>query len=227
MKYKKIISLANERALGRSGESDYGEEYYKTRFDKTPGADGEWNPRFAKPLSDGIVNFTGITSQSRVFDFGCGRGFLMKALNIYHRVENVCGCDVSEYAVDNLDPHNSGKIRLATDDNPVPYEGPFDIIIAKDVFEHIRKEELTKILTKMRQITDRLMIIVPNAVEGKYLLDNDEADETHVIRDDIQWWISFLERHGFALDKHTHRVPGIKDHWFEVHNEGTNFFLFR
>ena len=89
-----------------------------------------------------------------------------------------------------------------------------DFITAKDVFEHVPKDQLKEMLRDfMTMMRKAMLIIVPlTEVDGcEYLCPKDELDSTHVNRWTLPTWLKFLEN----IDRRMvvsggYWVPGIK-----------------
>ena len=134
----------------------------------------------------------GMEKQHRIIDFGCATGALLKEF-IKRGYINVCGTDVSYWAI------NYGRTTYGLTDYQIQYYNPnlleagADWIIALDVFEHIGDEELQNILGLIR--CDRLMIRVPISAEedGPFVLEVSRNDQTHVQCHTKQWWLALFE----------------------------------
>ena len=69
----------------------------------------------------------------KVLDFGCAKGFMVYAMRLLGK--EAYGVDVSEYAVSN--GHPKVKDYLSVIESAEDVKGGWDLIIAKDVLEHI------------------------------------------------------------------------------------------
>lgn len=124
------------------------------------------------------------------FEFGCGRGPRVYAMNNIGM--DASGCDISEYAINNaLDK----KIFLGdvTDDSDGVHPGdapwmPYfsDLIIAYDLFEHIPYEKLNDAIENISLLSEKY-ILVSVPFKGT---PNCEADPTHIIKENRDWWVS-------------------------------------
>jgi len=149
-----------------------------------------WLPDASLPMCAYMKRFMGIRDGDSVLDYGCAKGFLCKALRMLG--VNAFGYDISEYAIANADPAVADFVSNELKAEPMSY----DFVIAKDVMEHLTKEQLSEILPKLMAAARKAMlIIVPLTGEdgGPYLCPKDEQDPTHKIRWNLSTWLRFLE----------------------------------
>lgn len=119
-----------------------------------------------------------------ILDWGCGKGTLAAAL-----AED--GFEVAEY-----DPAIPGK-----DAEPEPAE----LVICGDVLEHIEPTHLDAVLSELKRLTKRkLIVVVDTKPAGKSLPDGRNA---HLIVEDASWWGARLSKDFDVLDW---RVAGHK-----------------
>jgi len=72
-------------------------------------------------------------------------------------------------------------------------ENPFDLIVAKDVFEHIDERELHDVADRLLCIGRQIMAIVPLVDKrGKFIFPLYEKDPTHVTRLTRDEWLGFF-----------------------------------
>lgn len=180
-----------------------------------------WCPELSIPMAKSIIDVLALTDKDTVLDFGCAKGFLVKAL----RLENidVWGCDISEYAINNIDNDVKEFCRLNSIDDVVPFDFRFDWIIAKDVFEHLSEERLDDVLTKMYKKTDKLFIIVPLGKNGKFIIPF-ANNIYHLLARDKQWWINKLIHNRWELIRFEHYIKDIREKW-KCYNEGYGYFI--
>lgn len=145
-------------------------------------------------------------------DFGCSRGYIVRALGILHR--EAFGCDISRYAIENADPAVKERVKLC-DGLSIPWEGDFDWVLAKDVLEHLAPDDLPALLQNIAMKTKRIFVIVPLAEDGEYLVTKENWDITHQIREGIEWWVEMIGQ-CFELEWATHTFPGCKDNYRHV-----------
>lgn len=186
-----------------------------------------WIPDLTLPMAFRMIETLRIESNSKILDYGCAKGFLVKAMRLLYR--DCYGVDISEYAIENSDNDISRCLQLI--DKPsdllfLPFNiNSFDFVIAKDVFEHISPEVLEETVFNLRQICKCLFVIVPLGDGKKYYESSYEFDKTHIIREDVDWWRNVFLRNGFLKVDFFYKIPGIKDNW-KCEN-GNGFFVLR
>ncbi len=83
----------------------------------------------------------------RVLDYGCGRGEIVSVLRA--RGVDACGCDVFYAGGTGMTPEltaliQAGVVKSVEETGPLPYDPQtFDLVIANQVFEHVRDLEST------------------------------------------------------------------------------------
>lgn len=176
-----------------------------------------WKPDLTLPLADHLKRALRIEDGDTLLDFGCARGYLVKALRMLG--VSAFGCDSSEWAVANCDEVVREFVARSIPPND------FDHILMKDVAEHIHPVELFPLLADLvGRIRKSLLLIVPltAAVDEPYLRPEDNADPSHVIRWPLQQWLQQIDRlvmggscDGFVVTGSWH-YPGLKPASSEV-----------
>ena len=186
-----------------------------------------WMPELTIPMTMTIIDFLGIKRNQTVLDFGCAKGYVVKALRLLYR--QAYGVDCSEYAIENVDPCVEDYCALKS--GPVyvnvkhGFPRSFDHCIAKDVFEHLSVCELSEELYVLP--SDRVFAIIPLGSNGKYRAPANDLDVTHIICKDELWWEYFFEKQGWHVRDMRLYLPGIKDHYYEKYPESHGFFTLK
>ena len=198
-------------------KSLYDSDYYERGIEtgKSCYSNYRWIPELTIPLAARIIEYLGISDGEKILDFGCAKGYLVKAFRLLHR--EAYGFDLSEYAIQHVDE----DIRQYVSNE---FHGHYDWIIAKDVFEHIKYEEIEEWLTKICEASDNVFAIIPLGDGKKYIVPAYELDKTHVIRESLDWWIGVFEKVGFKVLDAVYRVEYIKDNW-DKWEQGNGFFV--
>jgi SAM-dependent methyltransferase len=196
----------------------YDADYYERGIEtgKSNYQNYRWIPELTIPMAMTIIDFLEILPHQSILDYGCAKGYLVKALRMLHR--NAWGFDISEYATNSADKDTR---HYLTNNFPLPGFTYFDFVICKDVFEHIPVEELKKILVTIN--ATELFTIVPLGNNGKYFASANDRDITHIICQPKEWWLNLFEECGWTCVKQFGKLTGIKDsypedsHFFMVH----------
>ena len=198
----------------------YSEDYYEygQMTGKSSYSHYRWMPELSFRMAMAIIEYCNIDRDKKILDFGCAKGFLVKALR--HLFRDAYGCDWASYAIENAETDVRKYVRVSSQEAPIPFEQKFDLCIAKDVFEHIPYYNLIDLLLAIRKQCNELLVIVPLGNGEKYFIDEYEADQSHIIRENKAWWEEQITSAGFQIISSTYNVPGIKDAWYRVNKQG-------
>lgn len=106
-----------------------------------------------------------------VLDYGCGRGYLGKALAEH-------GIPIWEY-----DPAIPGK-----DESP----RAADLVVCTDVLEHVEPDKIVYVLDDLRRVTRKVgYFVIHTGPSSKLLADGRNA---HVLQRDRAWWEGMLRK---------------------------------
>jgi len=188
-----------------------------------------WLPDLTIPMVKVIIERLNILlDDSKILDFGCAKGFIVKAF-MELGFRNVWGVDISQYAVDNADPDVKLKIILNENFKKINLDAKyFDFIISKDTLEHLTKNELDFYLKELGRLTKphgKHLHVIPIGDGKRYNCPDYEKDATHIIKEDIDWWMRKFQDHNYKIRLATYRMEGIKDNWYEPCPEGNGFFI--
>lgn len=206
--------------------SIYDEDYFirGKESGKSLYTDYRWLPDLTLPMAQAIATHLEIPRGDSVLDFGCARGYLVKALKILGYKAR--GYDVSQWVIDHCDPDVAG---LVSSDYP---KGVFDWVLAKDVLEHIDTDALAETVHRLAaSVRKGLFIVVPLSPKygEKYVVPEYEQDVTHQIRMSLADW-AFLVRQAVGEDwfiSCRYRVDGVKDNYYTQYPLGNGFITAR
>lgn len=89
--------------------------------------------------------FKGYSRKAPLLDLGCGQGFMLKYLQS-SGFTNLTGIDISEEQVEKAKSNGFNAIHANAFDFLRENEENFEIIVAIDIIEHFKKEELFELL---------------------------------------------------------------------------------
>ena len=179
-----------------------------------------WIPELTIPLCARMVEYLFISDEEKLLDFGCAKGFLVKAFRLLHK--QCWGFDISNYAVEKSPSDVREYVSTCINDFSSLY--PFDWIIVKDVFEHISYREIDSVLQDLSSITKKLFCVSPLGHGGNYMVPVYEIDKTHIIREGLEWWVAKFEDNGFKVKKAEYNMKYIKQN-YEKWEKGNGFFI--
>jgi SAM-dependent methyltransferase len=148
-----------------------------------------WKPELITPVVNAILESCKIQKRSKILDFGCAKGFYVKVLSKLGH--DSLGVDISEYAILNAPEDIKERLFLLKDFNlELIKPNYFDLIIAKDVLEHLPEFALLYVIQNLKRISKKILITVPvcNEKGTKYINLEDEKDTTHIIRYTREMW---------------------------------------
>jgi cyclopropane fatty-acyl-phospholipid synthase-like methyltransferase len=178
-----------------------------------------WLPNLTIPMAESLVAACAIKRNDTILDFGCAKGYLVKALRGLGY--SAYGIDISEYALSHADEETKPFLVSGADG----LDMRFDWIICKDVLEHIEECELSRYLKLFRRLAPNLLTIVPLGNNGTYTIPDMEMDVTHRIRRPLWWWSSQLDEAGFKAISSSFSMKGVKENWTAKYPFGNGFLI--
>ena len=122
-------------------------------------------------------------------ELGCGLGPRVYAMNTAGI--DAAGIELSKYAVSKkMHPHIiQGDIL----DNPKM--GNYDLSIAYDILEHLNYKDLSKAIDNLIHYSKKHILVSVPVIGDPNL----EADPTHIIKEDREWWVNRFEEKNCKL----------------------------
>lgn len=203
--------------------NEYNEDYYEKGLESGVSCyqNYRWIPELTFPMAMAIIDYLDIKSDETILDFGCAKGYLVKALRLLRR--QAWGYDVSKYAIDKCDSDVKEFCFLRGKEIGLPLS--FDYVIAKDVLEHIDEGRLDYEVGNIG--AKRLFAVIPLGDSETYRAPINNCDRTHKICASEFWWIKVFDEMGWKLEDLTYKIEGIKDHYYEKFPMAHGFFLFK
>lgn len=173
----------------------YGAEYFNEVYRDYAAQ----NPKEKLAYYSGLVRAAaGSVPAPRLLEIGCGPGFFLDALGPgWERF----GTDISEWAVGEAKRRVPGASLQTAPAERIPFDGPFRVVAAFDVLEHLQDPEavVSSIAAKLEP-GGGLVFVVP-VYDGPLgpivrLLDR---DPTHVQKRSRRFWLDLAARH-LAVD---------------------------
>tara|TARA_R100000750_G_scaffold62354_1_gene55854 strand:+ start:1557 stop:2195 length:639 start_codon:yes stop_codon:yes gene_type:complete len=184
-----------------------------------------WLPELTIKMAHNIIKYLNIDNKETVLDYGCAKGYLVKALRILD-IETY-GTDISSYAIKNVDPEVRDFCHLMRDTIPIKFPEYFDWTITKDVLEHLTEKELNIFLLCSSHITKKCFHIIPLGNTTGFIIPDYNFDKTHVLAKPIEWWKKKFEKYGWEVLSFEYSVRGIKDNWTQKYPKGNGFFTLK
>jgi len=177
-----------------------------------------WMPELTVPMAMTLIDHLHIPRGAKILDFGCAKGYLVKALRLLYR--DAWGLDVSSYAIHNCDPAVGDYCVIPRKKHRLPF--PFDFCVAKDVLEHINEDELENQVRSI--VAETIFAVIPLGENESYRAPVNDLDVTHVICKPEEWWIGLFNKCGRRVVDFNFRIEGIKDSYYDNHPNAHGFF---
>lgn len=178
-----------------------------------------WMPEVSLPIADFIKqNF----DSRAVLDYGCAKGFLVYAMRLLDII--AYGYDFSEYALDNCHPDVKDCL---SNDKSFFKNRMIDLVIVKDVFEHLDYQDLDTELQWIHEFDSDVFVAVPFGENNRYRISEYGFDKTHIIKENEEWWIKKFIKNGFTIDRFCYKMESIKRNWHNHHEYGNGFFFLK
>lgn len=169
-----------------------------------------YNPALIVPRVEAIIKATDLSPKSRVLDFGCAVGFYVQSL--LEKGFEAKGMDISKYAIEHARPDIKAHLILLNQSSLSQVQPQtLDLVLAKDVLEHIPELILPRLWAILAGLGKVLVITVPIAnSRGEYVNPEDEHDLTHVVRKNADWWLKLLGHNARRADGLCRQLKGRK-----------------
>jgi 2-polyprenyl-3-methyl-5-hydroxy-6-metoxy-1,4-benzoquinol methylase len=177
-----------------------------------------WMPERSIREASSIINNIKFDT---VLDYGCAKGFMVYALRLLGK--EAYGADVSQYAVKNCHPNVKDYLQVI--ENTEQLTGGWDLIIAKDVLEHIPKDLIPSVLSELRRRCKTIFIAVPLGDGIRYRIREYEMDITHIVREPEEWWLKTIVDAGFKIKYFDYQFGHMKENWTVPHPFGNAFIV--
>jgi len=141
-----------------------------------------------------------LRKKAKILDVGCGVGILVREFNKLGY--NAIGIDVNKSAINNsICPEKCFLIKSCSKLNyPENY---FDLIVSREVLEHIQPSEIDNCIREWDRIGKGVMIhIIAVCERGASAID----DPTHVNVKTEKWWINKFKKNGYKTIKNPTRL---------------------
>lgn len=167
----------------------FNEEYFKTKNYKNYLDKKERYYKTAAEVFDNLQKFSMISETTKIIDYGCSVGFLIKGLE-KTGCNNVVGFDISEWAT-----NEARSIGCNIISSP---EGEYELGFFLDVLEHMTDSQIITLFENLK--VENIIARIPCAIESnptQFYLEVSRLDETHINCKTDKAWLEFFQRLGY------------------------------
>lgn len=163
-KYPKTKRNLDERQEQKTEEDKaiakkFGQEYFDG--ERRYGYGGyTYHPRFWTEVIKDFIEYYHLTSNSKILDVGCGKGFMLFDFKKALPGITILGIDISEYAIKNAKEEVKQflKVGNAADLN-IFADKEFDLVISINTIHNLPLDECKKALKEIERIGKRAFIM--------------------------------------------------------------------
>ena len=109
---------------------------------------GRW-----KPVAEQLIKAYNLTSNSKVLDMGCGKGYLMHEIKLLIPDIDIIGIDSSSYALEHAkDEIKPFLFKHKVEEKLIYKDNEFDLVISLGTFHNLRLPDLRAALIEMERV---------------------------------------------------------------------------
>ncbi len=171
------------------GDRKYGYGGYKYMH-------GRW-----KPVAEALIETYGLTSESKVLDVGCGKGFLLYEMKLLQPDLDITGFDISLHGLENAKDEIKSYLHQAKAEEAFHYEdNAFDLVISLGTLHNLRLFDLKKALLEMNRVAKQQYMMVESYRNEQELFNLQCWALTCESFFDTDEWIWLLKQFGYSGD---------------------------
>jgi SAM-dependent methyltransferase len=184
------------RAIGRRFDFDYFDG------DRNHGYGGfTYQSRFWKPVVPDIVSHFNLTSESKVLDVGCAKGFFLHDLQELLPGIDINGIDISSYAIQNAIETVKGKLLVGDARNLEFADNSFDFVMSINTIHNLNREDCAQSLREIQRVSGGRAFITVDAYRDEREKERMEAwNLTALTMMSVEEWKAFFAEVGYDGD---------------------------
>jgi ubiquinone/menaquinone biosynthesis C-methylase UbiE len=156
--------------------------------------DGRW-----RSVARDIIQFFDLHDGAKILDIGCGKGFLLHDLVLEGKNFDVCGLDISEYAIEHSLPEIKDKLKVGSAGDPLPFaDQSFDLVLSINTLHNLKRPVLVNALREIERVGRGKSYIV---VDSYYTPEQKEIFESWVLTAEYYGypdeWLALFQEAGY------------------------------
>jgi len=187
-----------ERSIARQ----FGKDFFDG--DRCYGYGGySYHSRFWEPVVPTFNEFYNLTSDSKVLDVGCGKGFMLYDFMRLIPGITVAGIDISEYAIANAKDEVKPFVKVGDARELAFEDDSFDLVISITTVHNLEREDCKKSLRELERVSANGKFITVDA----YFNDDEKKrmdmwNLTALTYMHTDEWKEFFKEAGYTGDFH-------------------------
>ncbi|HEX7749444.1 MAG TPA: class I SAM-dependent methyltransferase [Bordetella sp.] len=104
------------------------------------------------PVAQALIDHYGLKAGDKVLDIGCGKGFLLYEMSLLEPGLEICGIDISPYAIEHAKEEIRDRLQVA---NAIQLPFPddhFDLVFSITTLHNLHNYDLDKALREMERV---------------------------------------------------------------------------
>jgi len=178
-------------------QKSFDQKYFLTIYNKDDTIDGDFNAKEHAHYLKSLFELQGY-HPTRIFDYGFGKGTLLKEVSKKLGATYVGGCDVSLYAYDKLKKKNwtqGWKLKVGNIyEMPIPKK-PYHLGLCNSVLQYLKKDEIKKAIDLMSKSCHYVYLHVPTKEDYKILRSDLKFEDAYAYQYPDKFYKALLKEH--------------------------------
>ena len=154
-----------------------------------------------KPVAQNLIDEYKLTNKSKVFDVGCGKGFLLYEIKKLLPDIEIHGIDISNYGLKNSKEEISSYLKYGKAEEKYNFENNyFDLAFSLGTFHNLKLSDIRFAINELSRVSKKQYIMVESYNNEEELFNLQcwaLTCETFLSTDQ---WIWFLKEFGYSGD---------------------------
>lgn len=172
-------------------------EYFNSLYSKDETIDGDFNAKDHALYLKSLFGLMGYHPSS-IFDFGFGKGNLLKEVSKSLECVRVSGCDVSSFAYSKLKNKSWAKdwrlIHSGVSSLKIPRK-PYDLGLCNSVLQYLNEKEMKKAIQVMAKSCKYVYLHVPSEEDYRILKADLEFDDPYALKRKNKIYLNQLSKY--------------------------------